>query len=99
MIHGGNFMGGSKDWELIATEAEHFARAGYVVFNIDYRVDGRDLDFQRTHPAREPVDHRTIPDRTRRLGVGRPGRAESRGGRGFFGTVWSLGGEVIYQIL
>ncbi|CAK8994526.1 unnamed protein product [Durusdinium trenchii] len=40
MIHGGNFMGGSKDWELIATEAEHFARAGYVVFNIDYRVDG-----------------------------------------------------------
>lgn len=97
MIHGGNFMGGSKDWELIATEAEHFARAGYVVFNIDYRVDGRDLDFQRTHPAREPVDHRTIPDRTRR----RWGLVDlvARSGRGFFGTVWSLGGEISYQIL
>ena len=40
LIHGGNFMGGSKDWNLMVSEAYHFARAGFVVFNIDYRIDG-----------------------------------------------------------
>eukprot|EP00930_Biecheleria_cincta_P056710 TRINITY_DN42783_c0_g1_i1.p1 TRINITY_DN42783_c0_g1~~TRINITY_DN42783_c0_g1_i1.p1 ORF type:complete len:487 (+),score=40.16 TRINITY_DN42783_c0_g1_i1:28-1461(+) len=43
MIHGGSFKWGSRNDEIQRREAVHLAKHGFVVFNIDYRVDGRQL--------------------------------------------------------
>lgn len=40
LIHGGNFIGSSRHSDIMVSEAFHFAKAGFVVFNIDYRLDG-----------------------------------------------------------
>ena len=40
LIHGGNFIGGSKQAGIMEAEALYFARAGFVVFNMNYRLEG-----------------------------------------------------------
>lgn len=40
LVHGGSFQGGSKRDEPIVEYAEYFAERGYIVFAIDYRLEG-----------------------------------------------------------
>lgn len=37
-IHGGGFVGGTKDWESLVPLITFFVEHGYAVFNIDYRL-------------------------------------------------------------
>jgi dienelactone hydrolase len=42
VIHGGGFTTGTRDW--MTGEAKQIACAGFAVLNIDYRLDGKELD-------------------------------------------------------
>jgi acetyl esterase/lipase len=37
-IHGGGFVGGSKNWSSLPPFMRYYASLGYVVFNVDYRL-------------------------------------------------------------
>ncbi|HOY63378.1 MAG TPA: alpha/beta hydrolase [bacterium] len=39
-IHGGGFVGGSKNWSSLPPFMRFYASLGYVVFNVDYRLLG-----------------------------------------------------------
>jgi dienelactone hydrolase len=58
VVHGGGFSGGSK--ENIADVASEWARRGYVVFNINYRLDPgnrcQDVQDERLFPAERAVE-------------------------------------------
>ena len=38
LIHGGAFVGGSKQQEALVEIADYFSSRGFVVFSIDYRL-------------------------------------------------------------
>ena len=73
LIHGGNFIGGSKEAGIMEAEALHFARAGYVVFNMNYRLEGSTYLVQLSavreavHDAKAAV--RFIVDQAESFGV------------------------------
>lgn len=46
MVHGGGFTGGTKEHESLGETCENFAKRGYVVVSIDYRLAGDDPTFE-----------------------------------------------------